>query len=310
MRAAAALRRFLPALAARAAALRSALPAFALLAAAAPAPAAPDEGPRYAGEVADLVRAGTARYNGLTELPLPELDEAQMAELLRGQVVRLRWKQPIPGAEGKGGEEPRERHRVVAMYLVQRPMTDVWLAAMDPHTKASEKVTEFRITAEADTSDPRWYQFMDLPWPVENRHWAIDIHRNRGLARATDNRIWEASWTLVPEGRELALRMAKAGETRPISPGDVESAVYLEANVGAWAMFALSSDLTLLTYQLTVVLGGLLPEGLTARFAMSELEDLCHTIERTAGEYPGHYDEDHGPILGGDGLPIPRLARE
>jgi hypothetical protein len=75
-------------------------------------------------------------------------------------------------------------------------------------------------------------------------------------------------------------------------------------------MFALSSDLTLLTYQLTVVLGGLLPEGLTARFAMSELEELCHTIERTTRKYPEHYDEKHEPILGGDGLPIPRFARE
>lgn len=282
----------------------------ALLVAAGSARADRDEGTRYAGEVADLIRVETARYNGLTELPLPDLDDKQMAELLRGEVVRLRWKQPVPGAEGKDGEEPKERHRVVAMYLVQRPLTDVWLAAMDPHTKASEKVTELRITTEADTTDPRWYQFMDLPWPVQNRHWTIDIHRNRELARVTGNRVWEASWSLVPEGRELALEMAKAGETRPISRGDVESAVYLEANVGAWGMFALSSDLTLLTYQVTVVLGGMLPEGLTARFAMSELEDLCHTIEKTTKKYPDHYDEEHEPILGGDGLPIPPLARE
>jgi hypothetical protein len=277
--------------------------------AAGPARAKKDDGPRYAGEVADLVRLEIAKYNGLTELPLPDLDDPQMADLLRAEVVRLRWKQPVPGDTGEEGEEPKERHRVVAMYLIQKPMPDVWLAAMDPHTKASEKVTEFRIAA-ADGGDPRWYQFMDLPWPVENRHWAIDIHRNRDLARATGNRIWEASWSLVPDGRDLALRMAKAGETKPIGFGDVESAVYLEANVGAWAMFALSSDLTLLTYQVTVVLGGLLPEGLTARFAMSELEDLCRTIEKTAAKYPEHYDEDHDPIPGGDGDPIPRFARE
>ncbi|HMB67653.1 MAG TPA: hypothetical protein VKU85_00025, partial [bacterium] len=281
-------------------ALIAVIPALAL--AVSPAHADKDPGPRYAGEVADLVRLEVAKYNDLTELPLPDLDDDQVDDLLRGEVVRLRWKQPVPGAEAEAedGEDPKERHRVVAVYLIQKPMQDVWLAAMDPHTKASDKVTEFRIGPEADGRDPRWYQFMDLPWPVENRHWAIDIHRNRELATATGNRIWEASWSLVPEGRDLALRMAKAGETKPISRGDIESAVYLEANVGAWAMFALSSDLTLLTYQVTVVLGGLLPEGLTARFAMSELEDLCHTIADTAADYPEHYDAEHDPISGGD----------
>jgi hypothetical protein len=275
-----------------------------------PALAKDDEGPRYAGEVADLVRLEIAKYNQLTQLPLPELDDEQIDDLLHGEVVRLRWKQPVPGVEAEDGEDAKERHRVVALYLLQRPMVDVWMAAMDPHTKASEKVTEIRIGREIPGKDPRWYQFMDLPWPVENRHWAIDIHRNRELAEATGNRIWEASWSLVPEGRDIALQMAKAGETKPISYGDIESAVYLEANVGAWAMFELSSDLMLLTYQLTVVLGGLLPEGLTARFAMSELEDLCHTIEEAAQKFPGHYDTDHEPIPGGDGLPLPRFERE
>jgi hypothetical protein len=70
-------------------------------------------------------------------------------------------------------------------------------------------------------------------------------------------------------------------------------------------MFALADDLTLLTYQLTVVMGGLLPEGLTARFAARELDSLCRTVERNARRIREHYVPGHDPVYGGDAAPIP-----
>jgi hypothetical protein len=268
------------------------------------APALADDGGRhYSGEVGDLVLSAIATHNAASDFPLPELDAEQLDELLSGLVVRLRWKQPVPG-EGVPGEEPKERHRVVALYLIDEPRAQVWLSAMDPDFIASERVTEVRVEDDGHGRST-WYQHMDLPWPVENRHWVIDVRKSPGMHRATGGLVWEQPWYLVEGGQRIAEELAAAGRTGKLSLEDVKDAVYLKANTGAWAMFELGSDLTLLTYQLTVVMGGLLPEGLTARFAARELESLCHIVEKNAHIIPEHYVAGHDPVMGGDGQYVP-----
>ncbi|MGQ0723501.1 MAG: hypothetical protein ACT4PE_18280 [Candidatus Eiseniibacteriota bacterium] len=252
----------------------------------------------YSGEVGDLVLSAIATHNASSAFPLPELDGEKLDQLLAGEVVRMRWKQPVTG---EGGEvEPKERHRVVALYLIEQPRVNVWLSAMDPHFIASERVIEVRIDDDG-RGRSTWYQHMDLPWPVENRHWVIDVRKTPDMHRATGGLVWEQPWYLVEDGQRVAEELAASGRTPGLSLGDVKDAVYLQANTGTWAMFALSPDLTLLTYQVTVVMGGLLPEGLTARFASRELQSLCHIVERNARTIPEHYAEGHDPVMGGDG---------
>jgi hypothetical protein len=256
------------------------------------------ERPRFSGEVGDLVRSAIATHNAASAFPLPELDADKLDELLAGEVLRMRWKQPVTVESGE--VEPKERHRVVALYLIEQPRVNVWLSAMDPHFVASERVIEVRVDDDGHGRST-WYQHMDLPWPVENRHWVIDVRKTPNVDRATNGLVWEQPWYLVEDGQRLAEELAASGRTPGLSLGDVKDAVYLEANTGAWAMFALSPDLTLLTYQLTVVMGGLLPEGLTARFASRELQNLCHIVERNARIIPEHYGAGHEPVMGGDG---------
>ncbi|NNE44514.1 MAG: hypothetical protein HKN12_09910 [Gemmatimonadetes bacterium] len=275
------------------------------------APAAAGEGvPKaFGGEVADLVTLAIREYNELTEFQLPELDEELMEELLAGKVARTRWKQPVPSVEPvPEGQEVDEddvktRQRVVAMYLIKRPRDHVWVAALDPNNVPSDKVREVRLSRDG-SGDSRWYQLMDLPWPVKNRHWVIDVKKREHVAAATDGRAWEQTWHLVEDGEPIAYEATKAGRSKEISYDDAKGAKYLDANTGAWAMFELTPDLTLLTYQLTVVLGGLLPEGLTARFAMGELESLCFKIEEHAYQIPQIYVDGYETVYGGDGKPI------
>jgi hypothetical protein len=146
---------------------------------------------------------------------------------------------------------------------------------------------------------------MDLPWPVQNRHWVIDVAPSPDVAEATGGRAWEQPWSLVGNGEALAYEATAAGRVEGITLDEAREARYLDANTGAWAMFELAPDLTLLTYQLTVVLGGLIPEGLASRFAMRELESLCQAVERNTDLVPEHYDVKHDPVAGGDGRPIP-----
>jgi hypothetical protein len=82
----------------------------------------------------------------------------------------------------------------------------------------------------------------------------------------------------------------------------------LDENVGAWSICSLGDNLTLVGYQLTIVMGGWVPDRLTARFAKNALEELMLNVEQGAREVPEHYVEDHEPILDGFGCEIPLFS--
>jgi hypothetical protein len=267
-----------------------------------------DDRPHFGGEVGDLVEIALRQYNDLSDFPLPVPDLQEMEKLLRGEVYRTRWRQPMPPATPAAGKEEneadtRERHRVVAMYLIERPMVTVWAAALDPNAVPSDKVTEVRLS-EDENGNSRWYQLIDLPWPISNRHWVIDVRKHPDIAAATGGKTWEQAWYLVEDGEKLAYEITSSGQTDKISYGQAKGATYLEANTGAWATFEIAPHLSLLTYQVTVVLGGMLPEGLTARFAMGELDNLCRKVEARAFEMNDVYVDGYDVIYGGDGAPL------
>ena len=74
-------------------------------------------------------------------------------------------------------------------------------------------------------------------------------------------------------------------------------------------MLQIDENLTLLTYQLTVVLGGWIPDRLAAKFAKNALKDLLNTIAENAPNVATHYVAEHEPVYGGDGkLIYPPIA--
>ena len=264
---------------------------------------APSRESRWDPSMADRVREALERYNELTTLPVPELDDERLTELLDGEVVRMqeRWQLPEDTGEGK------QRHRVLAYYLLSQPRLRTWVSAMDPHFLGNDRITEARLFQESGSS--QWYQHMSLPWPVRDRHWVIDIDTHEDVAERSENMIWELSWQLSEGGEEIAHDVVADGKAPGLDLDDVDGARYLEANTGAWATLALDEETTLIAYQLTVVLGGWIPERLSTKFAMSALESLMRDVERNGYAMPAHYRDDHEPIYDGlgeaIGQPIP-----
>lgn len=247
------------------------------------------------------IRESMARYDSVSTFPLPVLDEERLRELFDGEVVRFREKWQLPSE----GEEAQERQRVLAFRLVDAPRLAVWLSTLDPHFPLNDSITEVRL--DEDTGGvTTWYQFMDLPWPVRNRHWVIKVEKGIDVCAKTSGQAWEQSWHLVKDGESTARELAAAGRAGGVPLDKVKGARYLEANDGAWAAFALGDDLTLIAYNLTIVLGGLVPEGMAARFAMRALEDLMDRIAANVARVPEHYVDGHAPIYAGDGTEIPR----
>lgn len=251
--------------------------------------------------VADEVRAAIAEHAAVSRFPVPPLDEERMASLLAGDVVRFREKWVL-SREGEDDEQTRQR--ALAYRLVRAPRRDVWLSALDGHFLLNDSLTEVRLE-EKPLGGSTWYQYMDLPWPVKNRHWIIHLAKGVDVCEATGGRAWEQSWRLEPSGEVLAREYDRQGRLKPMKSDDVRGSRYLDANDGAWTMFALEDDLTLVTYNLTIVLGGWIPEGLASRFAMRALEDLLDRVAANTAKVPSHYVDGHEPIYAGDGTAIP-----
>jgi hypothetical protein len=247
------------------------------------------------------IRQAMAAYDSASAFPLPALDDERMRELFDGEVVRFREKWRLPGE----GENAKERHRVLAFRLIRAPRVAVWLSTLDSHFPLNDSITAV-VLDEASGGKSTWYQYMDLPWPVRNRHWVIHFGMGVDVCAKTQGVAWELFWHLVPSGEQTARDLAASGRAGGLSLDKVKDARYLEANDGAWAVFALDDDLTLIAYNLTIVMGGLVPEGMAARFAQGALEQLMDRIAANVAKVPAHYVGDHEPIYAGDGTEIPR----
>ena len=248
---------------------------------------------------ADRLTAGMDEYSALSEFSLPPLEEDDWRDLFRGEVVRMMHKIPMDDVDG----EAREHRRIWAFRIVDAPRVATWLSALHPHFVASDRVTEKRLETNG-RGGSLWYQLIDLPWPVRSRHWVIRVGPGLAIAKATEGRVWEQSWGLEPGGEEIAFDAVGRGIVPDIDLDEARGARYMIANTGAWAMFDLGAEGTLVAYQVTLVLGGWLPESLAARFAKGELKSVLETVARNTTEVAQVYDPGEWTIFGGDGHAI------
>ena len=169
-----------------------------------------------------------------------------------------------------------------------QPRDTVWLAILDDtHDTLISSLHEERLPS-AENGRKRLYQFLDVPWPFQDRHWALEIWNSSALAAATGNRLWERTWLLLPEST---------------APEPVPEAIWTPVNDGGWLLLEVGGG-TLLVYHARTLVGGNIPDELATRWAMTVLDDmLSHVIERAA-DIPAHYDATHKPINGGDDIPI------
>lgn len=295
----------------RFAGLRAVLAAAALLTVAAALPARADDRPGVPEadrpEVAARIRALVAQQDTVSAYPLPELDDEHMEDLLKGEIVRFQEKWTLDkGKDENGEEEERERHRVLAFALFPYPRDRVWVAAIDPHFLGNDRLSEARLSSTGSTDI--WYQLMDPPWPVKNRHWVIRVDKPAEVSEKTHGDVWEQSWNLVDDGPRIAMEATAAGRVPDVPLERAQKSRYLEENVGSWTIFRVSDNLTLIGYQLTIVMGGWVPERLTRTFAMGALEDLMKSVDKAAATIMEHYDSAHEPIWGGNGRPVPPFS--
>lgn len=241
---------------------------------------------------ADLVPTALEVYNERAEDPLPFLTPEQVADLVRGDVVRVRRKDPRQGDDGP--------ERVTGYMLLHHPRRAVWLAALDPDFPSNSMLTETRLMQD-DSGMSMWYQHLSLPWPIADRHWVVTLQKDLEMAESTDGFIWVHEWDLSENGEQLARETVAAGKAGDLTPKSTEKAIYLPTNHGAWILFSLDTDLTLLAYRVTTVVGGGIPDSWITTFAMTQLEGLIREVDELAKTSEADYDPVATPIYDGFG---------
>ncbi len=231
---------------------------------------------------------GAAR--GTARLALPDFSADEWATVARGDVVKRR----IRGEVGVSGATV---DRIVAMAWVAHPIEQVWIGVLDDvHASLVDGLTERQLPGTTPTHKVL-YQALDLPFPINDRHWVLQIDSNQALHGATG--AWERSWSLDPRG---------VGALVDVDPSvrlSVDDAVWTPENDGGWLMVPVPGQGTLVVYQARTDIGGIIPDDLVTRYAMNQLDEMVAQTRALAERAPRHYVSNHYLIHAPDGAPVP-----
>ena len=237
-----------------------------------------------------------AAYAARAEFALPGLSADDLAELARGEAVIRVSGTPAPGTDEVSAMG------VAGIKLIAAPRLLLWLSVMGGNDERDYRLTPLTLSRGNAGSYVR-YQHVDLPWPIRDRHWVIDCRKNPGLAEATGGKVWEHSWALHTEGPALIDEAFTAGRIPKLSRDDLDDAVYLPANRGAWALVETGPDHTLVIGYLDADLGGRFPDPLVRAFTKRQLKAGLVRLEEMATRVHDNYDGEP-PIHDGAGRPI------
>lgn len=246
-----------------------------------------------------LIPEALRDFNEGARFPLPTLSPSQIERLVQGKVLKLR----------EVGESSDQPQRAIGLLRTHQSAASLWLAARDAHYTAVDELVEVRLTPEGQWPSV-WYQHLDLPRPFSDRHWVVDVVDTHGLARASDGRCWEHAWQLSQDGLPTAEEALDAGRVPGIDSERAADAIYTPVNRGAWLVIDLGDGTSLLGYHVTSVIGGAVPDKLVADYTLFTLGKLLKGVAGRADEVVDHYDAEHTPIEGGDGVRLaPHLGR-
>jgi len=62
---------------------------------------------------------------------------------------------------------------------------------------------------------------------------------------------------------------------------------------------------TLIGFQVSTVVGGVIPDVLVAQYSLFRMESILRTAEKRAATVHTHYRARHAAVPGGDGRPVP-----
>jgi len=240
------------------------------------------------------LRDAITEFNAGAVFSLPVLSEAQLSELSSGRVVSMLTR----GASV-------ETWRAIGLIVSPSSQRAVWLSCQDLHFSNAERVIEHRVAGSAASDKASWYGHLDLPMPVSDRHWVVDVWNNHSLSQKTGGRMWEHPWRLNPDGISLMRPVVERGEVAGLALAAFDHAIYTPVNNGAWVAITLPDGETLVAYHGATDIGGTVPGKMVAQFSVSGMQSMLERVSSRAAEVPAHYRSGHAPVLGGDGQRIP-----
>jgi hypothetical protein len=250
-----------------------------------------------------IVRA-LSQYSGASRfVELPVLTSDDIAAIAMGDVVVR-----VHARSGDVGAGEVDAAQTFGFQIIAAPRLHAWIALLGgPGTGTEGRFTRAMLERLPEGAYVR-YQHIDLPWPFQNRHWAILCSKNLALARQSDGLIWEHHWSLQPHGEALVQSALSSGILPASLRSKLDGAIYLPANRGAWILFDLGQGSTLVVAYMDVGLGGGVPDALARTFAQRQLRSGFDTINKKSTQAYAEYQAD--PVVhDGFGMPIPRGDR-
>jgi hypothetical protein len=210
----------------------------------------------------------------LTEQPIL-LQPEDFEHISKGQVAKRRIRQDGPDRVMGAAWSPLSRE-------------EIWLAVLDDTHDTLVKILSERTLYYDQDGRKFLYQHLDLPWPISDRQWVIEVWNNTQLNDATHNQVWERVWNLSDS--------KKMDEPDP-------QAIWAPMTDGAW-LFIPAMDGTLVIYHVRSTVGGAIPDEVVTRWALATVDEMIvHALTR-AKEIPAHYGSEHFAIDGGDNQPV------
>ena len=239
-----------------------------------------------------------ARYSEQGDLRLPDLSATELNTLETGSPLLMLYSDPTAAP----GDKVRAM-RVVGWQLVKAPRLVVWLSLLMGREDSSARLQHVVLTrrpAGAYVS----YHHIDLPWPVKDRHWLLLCEKDVNLASQSHDDIWEHRWSLLPLDDSQLEAAYDTGAVPGLTREVFDDSVYLVANQGAWIVFDLGTEGTLVAASMDIDLGGRFPDALVQAFAKHQMKEFFESLAALRG---AHYDAT--PVIqDGRGLPITEEA--
>ena len=221
----------------------------------------------------DTIPALLELYSKLGDFHLPDLSPAEATALVAGESFVTVFDDPGSGRANDAGAM-----RVAGMQVVDAPRLLVWVSVLGESDELSGKVKR-TVLANQPAGAYVTYQHLDLPWPFKDRQWVILSEKNLALADDTSGRIWEHRWSLVPRSEDVLETAYAEGRISGVTRQNLDDSVYLAANRGAWILFDLGSQRTLVAAYLDVDLGGRFPGALVRSFTKRQLKSETPSAE-------------------------------
>lgn len=230
----------------------------------------------WAAPSVDALSAAWADCTSASAPPNATLTQKDLEDIAEGELIKGMERIDAGGAY------------IMAAAWVDVPREAVWIALLD--RQHFPLVAGLRQTPMAQPrADEMLYQQLDVPWPVTDRQWVIDVWN---VADGASGDIWVRRWS--------------TGSPDLITSPDPE-ADWVEVNEGIWQLVEVDGG-TFMVFSTRTVLGGMLPEEATMRWALLTIDNLVEEVSSAAANMGEHYTHHHAPIARPGGGAIPPMS--